>query len=152
MKTYSTESESPSFFVLTVLNMRRKALLRPTRGLLYTFVFIFFLLLALLVSKGIYIQVHQKQILTRHAATVNDAIYYDSKNGSNADGLSWSTAWNDVNQINWSVVNPGDTIVIDGGSTACPSNYDFTSTRPGINCGMLYNSTLTIEKSGTATE
>src|SRR5260221_2985401 len=56
--------------------------------------------------------------------------YYVSKNGNNADGLSWTTAWNDVNKINWSALNPGDTIVIDGGATACPSNYDFVSVRP----------------------
>ncbi|TMD62934.1 MAG: hypothetical protein E6I84_16460, partial [Chloroflexi bacterium] len=48
------------------------------------------------------------------------------------------------------MVQPGDTIQIDGGSTACPSPYDFTTTRPGVACGMLYQSTLTVGKSGTS--
>src|SRR5205807_1143531 len=42
--------------------------------------------------------------------------WYVSKNGNNADGLSWATAWNELNQINWSVVQPGETIQVDGGS------------------------------------
>ena len=73
-----------------------------------------------------------------------------SRNGSNADGTSWATAWNDLSSIKWSVVQPGDTILIDGGSTACLSPYDFSTTRPGVSCGMLYQSTLTVGKSGTA--
>ncbi len=60
--------------------------------------------------------------------------YYVSKNGSNADGKSWQTAWNELNQINWSVIQPGDTILLDGGSTS-----------------MTYTTTLTIGKSGTQT-
>lgn len=76
--------------------------------------------------------------------------YYVSRDGNNADGTSWTTAWNDLNQIDWNVINAGDTIKIDGGSTACASNYDFSATRPGVSCGMLYNSTLTVGKSGTS--
>ncbi len=44
------------------------------------------------------------------------AVHYVSKNGNNANGQSWQTAWNELNQINWNVVKPGDTIVLDGGS------------------------------------
>jgi len=76
--------------------------------------------------------------------------WYVSRSGSNADGRSWSTAWSDLSNINWSAVQPGDQILIDGGATSCPSPYDFTTTRPGVACGMLYNSTLTVGKSGTA--
>ena len=78
------------------------------------------------------------------------ATWYVSRSGSNADGRSWATAWNDLDRIGWSTVQPGDTIVIDGGATACPSPYDFSMTRPGVSCGMLYQSTLTVGKSGTA--
>lgn len=59
--------------------------------------------------------------------------YYVSKNGNNADGSSWATAWNELGNINWDKVQPGDTILIDGGKS-----------------GMIYSSTLTIPKSGTA--
>ena len=45
--------------------------------------------------------------------------YYISKNGNNGNGISWTTAWNELDQINWSIIQPGDIIEIDGGSTAC---------------------------------
>jgi hypothetical protein len=44
--------------------------------------------------------------------------YYVSTTGNNADGKSWNTAWNGLNQINWSVIQPGDTIYISGGTTS----------------------------------
>jgi len=61
-------------------------------------------------------------------------IYYVSKNGNNSDGLSWQTAWNELNQINWSHIQPGDTILLDGASTQ-----------------MVYTTTLIIDKSITET-
>jgi len=36
-------------------------------------------------------------------------------NGDNTNGRSWETAWNELDQIRWDLVNPGDTIIIDGG-------------------------------------
>jgi chitodextrinase len=80
--------------------------------------------------------------------------YYVSKAGSNAGGTSWASAWNELDQINWSIIQPGDTIVIDGGSSSCGSNYDFsnhTTARPGLSCGMMYTSQLNVQKSGTST-
>jgi hypothetical protein len=74
-----------------------------------------------------------------------------SRNGNNGDGKSWATAWNELNQINWSVVKPGDTILLDGGATPCASPYNFSGTRPGVNCGMQYQTTLTVGASGTST-
>lgn len=58
--------------------------------------------------------------------------FYVSKTGSNADGTSWATAWNELDQINWAAIRPGDRILLDGGSNQ-----------------MLYESTLTLSKSGT---
>ena len=52
---------------------------------------------------------------------------------ANGDGTSWETAWNELNQIEWNLVNPGDTIWIDGG----PSNGS-----------MTYNTQLRIGASG----
>jgi hypothetical protein len=78
--------------------------------------------------------------------------YFVSKNGNNGDGKSWATAWNELSNINWNSVLPGDIITIDGGQTTCPSNYNFAnhaSMRPGVSCGMQYNTALTIGKSGT---
>jgi hypothetical protein len=59
------------------------------------------------------------------------ATYYVSKRGNNEDGRSWETAWNELNQIDWAVVEPGDTILLDGGAEQ-----------------MVYQSTLTVRQSG----
>ena len=72
--------------------------------------------------------------LKSKAAGAGSHTYYVSKTGDNADGLSWTTAWNELNQINWSVIQPGDTLLLDGGTTS-----------------MTYTTTLNIIKSGTAT-
>jgi hypothetical protein len=40
--------------------------------------------------------------------------FYVSKGGTNTNGRSWHTAWNELDQIRWEVINPGDTIVIGG--------------------------------------
>lgn len=62
------------------------------------------------------------------------AVRYVSKTGGNQDGLSWETAWNELNQIDWTQINPGDTIIVDGGSLAQ---------------SMVYTSTLEPAVSGT---
>ncbi|QWZ09551.1 hypothetical protein KRR39_07305 [Nocardioides panacis] len=76
--------------------------------------------------------------------------WYVSRRGSNADGKSWSSAWSELSAINWAAVQPGDTVLIDGGSSRCASAYDFTTTRPGVSCGMTYSTTLTVGRSGTS--
>jgi hypothetical protein len=58
--------------------------------------------------------------------------YYVSKAGSDADGKSWNNAWSELDQIDWDVVQPGDTILLDGGATE-----------------MVYTTTLAVGKSGT---
>ncbi len=60
--------------------------------------------------------------------------YYVSKNGNNQDGQSWTTAWTELGGIDWSLIQPGDTIFIDGGETE-----------------MVYLTTLNPAKNGTAT-
>jgi hypothetical protein len=65
--------------------------------------------------------------------TAGGSRYYVSKAGSNADGRSWATAWNELNQIQWASLRPGDTVLLDGGLTS-----------------MTYTTTLTVGKSGTA--
>lgn len=58
--------------------------------------------------------------------------FYVSRSGNNADGLSWATAWNELNQINWSQVPAGSLILLDGGTT-----------------GMVYQTTLQVMKTCT---
>jgi hypothetical protein len=76
--------------------------------------------------------------------------WYVSRQGSGGNGRSWATAWNELGAIDWSVVRPGDTVLVDGGATRCRSAYDFTTTRPGVSCGMTYGTTLRVGVSGVA--
>src|SRR4051812_16823759 len=71
--------------------------------------------------------------MTSAAPPAAGLTYYVSKTGNNANGTSWATAWNELSQINWNVIQPGDTILIDGGASQ-----------------MVYASTLTVGKSGGA--
>ncbi|MFK7803245.1 MAG: hypothetical protein AB8G95_16545 [Anaerolineae bacterium] len=66
-------------------------------------------------------------------ANGNGNVYYVSRNGNNANGQSWATAWNELSRINWSVLKAGDTVYIDGGSSS-----------------MTYRTTLKPAKSGTS--
>lgn len=45
--------------------------------------------------------------------------YYVSKLGDNSDGKSWQTAWNEMDQIKWTLINTGrgDSLTIDGGTS-----------------------------------
>lgn len=86
-------------------------------------------------------------------ATAADTTFYVSRLGNNADGTSWDTAWNELDQIDWSVIQPGDMILIDGGSVACDypvTVTNSTNTPLPAGCGMQYNTTLTIGASGAA--
>lgn len=77
--------------------------------------------------------------------------FYVSRSGDNRDGRTWATAWNEFDQVRWSELEPGSTLVIDGGRTPCPSNYDFVNhavDRPGLQCGMLYRTPLVVQVSG----
>ncbi|MFC1749074.1 hypothetical protein ACFL2V_09740 [Pseudomonadota bacterium] len=91
------------------------------------------------------------------ASFVSATNFYVSKNGNNSSGTSWSSAWNELDQINWSSVNPGDTVYVDGSSTACSRQTTITNStaKPtsdtGNNCGMTYTTMLDPEKAGTAT-
>lgn len=61
--------------------------------------------------------------------------FYVSRTGSNADGKSWASAWNELDQINWAAIQPGDTITLDGGAQGSH---------------IIYNTPLVIGKSGNA--
>lgn len=60
-------------------------------------------------------------------------VYYVSLAGNNTDGRSWATAWKGLDQVNWSIIQPGDTVYISGGTTSA-----------------TYNGGIRISKSGTA--
>jgi hypothetical protein len=57
--------------------------------------------------------------------------FYVSITGNNSDGRSWDTAWNELDQIKWEEVNPGDTIVIGGGEYHKQLNVKKSGT-PGL--------------------
>ena len=62
---------------------------------------------------------------------VGEPFFYVSKAGNNTDGRSWDTAWNELDQIQWEAVRPGDTIVIDGGEYHTQLDVE-TSGVPGL--------------------
>jgi len=41
--------------------------------------------------------------------------FYVSRTGDNTDGRSWTTAWNELDQIAWELVRPGSVVTIAGG-------------------------------------
>jgi len=80
------------------------------------------------------------------------AVYYVSRTGSNGDGRSWATAWNELDQIDWSVIGPGDTILIDGGPVTCRYAVTVTgssNTPAPAGCGVVYRTALVLGASGT---
>jgi hypothetical protein len=58
--------------------------------------------------------------------------FYVSRNGNNADGLSWETAWNELNQIRWDAVQAGSVIYIDGGSSEMSYETELSIGSSGI--------------------
>jgi hypothetical protein len=42
--------------------------------------------------------------------------FYVTESGNNTTGTTWATAWNELDQIKWSSVNPGDTVKLAGGT------------------------------------
>jgi hypothetical protein len=60
--------------------------------------------------------------------------YVDGTVSAGGNGTSWSSAWNSFSAINWSLIKPGDTISISGGTT-----------------GETYAGPLTVGANGSAT-
>jgi len=52
------------------------------------------------------------------------------REGANGDGSDWANAWNELNQIDWGDVAPGDTIEIAGGTYSTTMNI-LSSGSPG---------------------
>ena len=77
------------------------------------------------------------------SAQTTPQTFYVSRTGNNADGKTWATAFSELNQIQWNVVRPGDTIILDGGAVACPPMGDEV---PG--CGVVFNTPLNFGQSG----
>lgn len=93
-------------------------------------------------------------VMARSPATVHaGTTWYVSRHGDDTVGTSWATAWTQPSKIDWAEVNPGDRIVLDGGTTRCPSDYAFGATTdvpPGQTCGMTYRAPLVVGASGVA--
>ena len=59
------------------------------------------------------------------------SIFFVSLEGNNTDGKSWETAWNELDQIQWVEVNPGDIITIAGGEYHTQMEVENSGT-PGL--------------------
>ncbi|MEM7333977.1 MAG: hypothetical protein AAF490_17970 [Chloroflexota bacterium] len=68
---------------------------------------------------------------TTEPTAVPRQTFYVSPSGSNEDGLSWETAWSELDQIDWAQIEPADLILLDGGDEQ-----------------MVYETTLTPKASG----
>lgn len=58
------------------------------------------------------------------------ASFYVSINGDNTAGTSWGTAWNELDQIDWTLILPGDRIFIDGGEDVTSPMIYRTAMKP----------------------
>jgi len=67
------------------------------------------------------------------AGSLRGADYYVSRDGGNGDAATWAAAWNELDQIDWDGILPGDVIHIDGGAG-----------------GMTYATPLQVGAAGTA--
>jgi hypothetical protein len=96
-----------------------------------------------------------------NTASAKAATYYVSKNGNNTSPTTgFSTGWSELNQIQWSSIGPGDTILLDGGTTAClpvgltlpcPAGVSCPASNPYPSCGMKYTTALNISANGSST-
>ncbi|MEM7130730.1 MAG: hypothetical protein AAF702_30675 [Chloroflexota bacterium] len=62
-------------------------------------------------------------------------VFYVSLRGNNQGGRSWENAWNELSEIQWNQIGPGDTILIDGGLER-----------------MIYRTSISIGQSGKSGE
>ena len=69
--------------------------------------------------------------------------HYVSKNGNNTNGNSWANAWDELDQIEWNNVQPGDFIYIDGG----PDSMSYTSRITVGRGGTSHQNRITIQRS-----
>jgi hypothetical protein len=53
---------------------------------------------------------------SREDVCENATRWYVSLGGDNSDGSSWASAWNELDQIDWGAVGPGDCIDVEGGT------------------------------------
>jgi len=70
--------------------------------------------------------------LSGHSSFATD-YYVDNSASGNNSGSSWSDAWVSFGDINWSLIQPGDTVWVSGGTS-----------------GKTYYEKLTVERSGTS--
>jgi hypothetical protein len=59
------------------------------------------------------------------------ATYYVSPQGDGSDGSSWAKAWKSPAEVDWSVVQPADTVLLDGGTTSITYRTGITLTHSG---------------------
>src|SRR3989344_1283684 len=71
-----------------------------------------------------------------NASVGNKCLYLLKSAAAGGNGLSWGSAWNELNQIDWTAVNPGDIIKVGQGtyvtSTTIPGNVGSSQKRVSI--------------------
>ena len=51
------------------------------------------------------------------------SFFLTQSGGGSFNGTDWSDAWSDLTGVNWSVVNPGDTIFLGGGGPPLTNRF-----------------------------
>lgn len=65
--------------------------------------------------------------------TTSGSEFYVSRQGNNSNGSSWETAWNELDQIDWSKIGPGDVIYLDGGTDQMTYHTEMRINKSGDN-------------------
>src|SRR5208283_3151158 len=61
-------------------------------------------------------------------STYKDNYYVKAQATGANNGSNWTNAWNELNQVNWSGIQPGDTIWLAGGTYATSMNIQASGT------------------------
>lgn len=83
---------------------------------------IFIIIFALMFSQLLYGAVFANKSISQRLNTYNDpnhvqtTHYVSSAATGDNTGESWADAWEELDQINWSQVEPSDLILLDGGA------------------------------------
>lgn len=72
---------------------------------------------------------------TTGGSQTGNAWYVDNAASAGGNGLTWNTAWNSFSGIQWSSIQPGDTIYISGGTTSKTYTEELRPAKSGTSSG-----------------
>jgi parallel beta-helix repeat protein len=76
------------------------------------------LILTLLLVASFFPKIIKEFKFDNKVSAAGNSWYVDSQAGGLGNGTSWQNAWKSLSAVNWSQVNPGDTVYISGGTSS----------------------------------